>query len=313
MARRPQQQQSKEIATTVGTYPNDGPVVEMRGLKMAIPVTVKNKAAWMESKFREEQARLVAEEERKAREQQVLADRIAKQKDEATVEAQLSPLRDQVVGLQEQLAEVSSLLVQPDAATLVEISNSTTANMARTLDAAEKTRELIDQVEALQATVGGLATEVETLQAQTLQVNKNRLDFINEGTTAMGEQIRLRDERILKEQEHAVALSSEINANHQVVMAAKDVQKSTVEAARAQVSEVITSMTDDFVEMINLTITSLGLSQGDLVQNLNSVDFSGGRSGVRLTRQQIAQFADVYRKATAAINSEDERRAEDLG
>ena len=310
MARRPQQQQSKEIATTVGTYPNDGPVVEMRGLKMAIPTTVKNKAAWMESKFREEKARLVAEEERKAREQQVLADRIAKQKDEATVEAQLSPLRDQVVGLQQQLAEVSSLLVQPDAATVVEINANTTANMARTMDAAEKTRELIDQVEALQETVGGLATEVETLQAQTLQVNKNRLDFINEGTAAMGQQIQQRDEMLEKERLHSRQLQEDINSNYQVVLAAKDVQKSTVEAARSQVAQEITVMSDDFVAMINLTLTSLGLSQRDLQTNLNMVDIDGGRSGVRLTRQQIAQFADVYRKATAAINSEEESRAE---
>lgn len=296
---KPQRQQ--EVRTTVGTYPSDGPIVEMRGVQMAIPNSVRDKRGWMESQWREEQARVAAEAERKARESKVLADRIAKQKEAESIEGQLIPLRSQVMAVQERLTGIESQLQQPDAAQVVEINANTTANMARTMDAAEKTRELLDQVEALQVTVGGLADQVATLQAQTLQVNQNRLDFINEGTAAMGEQIRQRDERIRAEQEHATELSNEISRNYQVVLAASDVQQATVEAARAEVNEVTTQLTDDFVEMINLMMTSLGLTQGVLQQNLNTVDIQP-TNGVRLTRTQIAQFAEVYRKATKALN-----------
>ena len=98
-----------------------------------------------------------------------------------------------------------------------------------------------------------------------------------------------------------MALGNEISRNYQVVLAAADVQKSTVEAARAEVNEVITEMTDDFVEMINLMLTSLGLTQGVLEQNLNTVDLQP-TNGVRLTRTQIGQFAEVYRKASRALD-----------
>ena len=291
---------AKDTGTTVGTYPSDGPVVEMRGLQMAIPNTVKNKRAWMESQWREEKARLTADKEKQAREQQVLDDRIATQKQRESIDGQLNPIREQLVGLQEQLIGIEARLAKPDAAQVVEINANTTANMARTMDATEKTRELLEQVEALQTTVGGLRDEVEVLQAQTLQVNKNRLEFANESVAAQGEMIRQRDEQIRAEQEHAVALGTEINNNYQVVMAAKDVQKSTVEAARAEVNQVVTEMTDDFVGMVNLMLTSLGLTQGTLEANLNMVDVQP-TTGVKLTREQIGKFAEVYRKASRAM------------
>ena len=158
----------KEITTTPGTYPKDGPIEEMRGITMQIPTTVANKREWMESRWREEVARVAAESEKRERNQAVLKQRIEDQQKAESLESHLAPFRDELSEIQQRLTILGGQLAEPDAAKVVEVNANTTANMARTMDASEKTTKLLNQVESLQATVGGLAEQVQTLQAQTL-------------------------------------------------------------------------------------------------------------------------------------------------
>ena len=294
-----------EVQTMVGFYPADGPIEEMRGMRMEIPTSVTNKREWMESKWREEVAQLAAQEEKKAREAKVLQDRIQQQQKASSVSAQLEPLRDELEEVQQRVAAIGGLLEEPDTKQFVEINASTTDNMARTMEMSGVVNGLLTQVEGLSDSVRTIYDRALELQDQTLQVNKNRLEMSNQAMEGMSAQISQRDEMLETERLHSRQLMEDINANYQVVMAAKDVKASTVEAARTAVNAEINELSEDFVEMINLVLMSLGLSQRDLQTNLNQVDVSNGRDGVRLTRRQISQFADVYRKATAAIRKEE--------
>lgn len=63
------------------TYPQDGPVVELRGQSFTIPISIVNKRDFIESAWREEVARTAADMEAAQRDQQVLSDRIARQRE----------------------------------------------------------------------------------------------------------------------------------------------------------------------------------------------------------------------------------------
>ena len=119
----------------------------------------------------------------------------------------------------------------------------------------------------------------------------------NEAIASMSQQIRQRDERITKEEAHSRELSEQIGQNWMVVDKATDLVDQSIEVGKQAAKEEIQTLSDDFVEMINLVLTSLGLSQERLQQNLNMVDIGNGKQGVDLTRSQIAQFAEIYRKA----------------
>ena len=240
--------------------------------------------------------------EKKAREQQVLADRIAKQKDEAVVEAQLSPIRNQVVGLQEQLAEMSALLASPDAAAVVEINANTTANMARTMDAAEKTRELIDQAEGLQATVGLLATEVETLQQQVIALLRNQQQMINGSfETYSAELQRLRDET--NSATVAVgALNTSAQDNREVIEQAANIREESINIAGQEATKAVGEMRDEFLDLMTLSLRALGLSEIDLIQTANAIAVEPSNTAT-IRRASVERFIEISRKTNAAIEA----------
>ena len=279
-----------------------GSVAALQGSKWDVPdaVPMSQKAAWIESAARQAELEAAAAEEQKAREAEVLAARIAKQQDEAAVEAQLSPLRDQVSNLQEQLAEMSALLVRPDVASVVQINSSTNENIARTLDATEKSRELIGQAEGLQATVSGLVIEVETLQQQAIALLKNQQQMINGSFESYsGELQRLRDQTNLATVE-VRQLNSTAQNNREVIEQAANNKEEAVTIAAQEASRATEEMRGDFLDLMAISLQALGLREADLIAIANAIEVAPNDSGT-IRRASVERFIEISSKATAAI------------
>ena len=279
-----------------------GSVEALQGSKWDVPdsIPLNQKAAWIESAARQAELEAAAAEEQKAREAEVLAARIAKQQDEAAVEAQLSPLRDQVSNLQEQLAEMSALLVRPDVASVVQINSSTNENIARTLDATEKSRELIGQAEGLQATVSGLVIEVETLQQQAIALLKNQQQMINGSFESYsGELQRLRDQTNLATVE-VRQLNSTAQNNREVIEQAANNKEEAVTIAAQEASRATEEMRGDFLDLMAISLQALGLREADLIAIANAIEVAPNDSGT-IRRASVERFIEISSKATAAI------------
>ena len=204
------------------------------------------------------------------------------------------------MGLQEQLAEMSALLAEPDAATLVQISNSTTENMSRTLDAAEKTRDLIDQAEGLQATVSGLAVEVETLQQQVVALLNNQQMMLNGSfETYASELQRLRDDTNAATVEVG-ALNTSAQDNREVIEQAANIRDEAVNIAEREARRAMGEWRDEFLDLMALSLRALGLSERDLISTANMIGVDPN-SKTAIRRSSIERFIEVSRSTNAAI------------
>lgn len=295
-------QKSKEIKTTRVRYPEDGPMEELRGVYADVPSSVTDKAAWLESQYREEMAKALAKKEREARDERVLADRIEQQRRLGEqLPDRVAALEAELAGLKQLQSEIPSTTDLQNIQTGIIASHTSLLNGEQFLAASSRELEKNASTQHEQAlAVGETFERAKELQAQTLEVNRNRLELSNQAQEASAKLIRERDERIAKEQEHSRELSNQIAENHQIVHAARQLDQASVEKQKQlfnqAVEQVKAELTDEFVEMMNLLITSLGLTEDTLNLTANSVDM-GSKSAVRLSHRQIQFFADVMRKS----------------
>ena len=203
---------------------------------------------------------------------------------------------------QEQLAEMSALLAEPDAATLVEISNSTTENMSRTLDAAEKTRDLIDQAEGLQATVAGLAVEVETLQQQVIALLNNQQMMLNGSFESYRQELeRLRDDTNAATVEVG-ALNTAAQDNREVIEQAANIRQEAVNIAEREARRAMSEWRDEFLDLMALSVRALGLTETDLIRTANTMEIEPANSSA-IRRSSIERFIQISRATNNTVEA----------
>lgn len=288
-------------------YPDDGPVEELRGGYFDVPKTVADKRGWLESQWREELARTVAAEERTAREEKVLADRIEQQRRLGEqLPSRVDQLEQENATLRSEIDELKATLAGLDEARLLEVNQRTADLMARSYDMGEKVMAQTEQTRQLQDTNAEAINRWSELRQQTLAVETNRLDFWNKAQQAAGEQIQQREEQIRLEQEHSRGLSEQIGQNWEIVDAARKLNATSVkkqnEAFKAAVTKTQNQLTEEFVEMLNLGLTALGLTEADLNMAAQQVEMDPRRA-VQLDITKIRYFAEVMRKSRDVVST----------
>ena len=262
--RKPAPQAAKTMQVR---YPDEGAIEEMRGRWYDVPATVADKRGWLESQYREEMARALADQEKAEREQQVLNDRIAQQQRLGEqLPSRVDALELENAELRAELQQVQAQLAHLDETKLLEINQNTAELMGRSYDMGQQVMAQTETTRQLQQSNAESLERWAELKQQTLDVSRNQLDFWNQAQAAAGQQIQQREDQIALEQEHSRKLTEQIGENWELVDAARKLNATSVkkqnEAFKAAVTKTQNQLTEEFVEMLNLGLTALGLTEG---------------------------------------------------
>ena len=294
MARR---KTNKEALMLRVRYPDDGPMEELRGGFFEVPSSVTDKAGWLESQYREEMAKAVAQREKDTREQKVLSDRIDKQREVDSqlpsrvddLEAENHQLRLQVERLQEQLAT-------PDAQEQLKVNQQTSQLMSTTYEMGQTVLNQTEATRQLQETNAEGIQQWNDLRQQTLDVESNRLDFWNKAQQSASERIQQEEAERVKWNAEAMKWKALYENGGETIAAANKITAASVERQEQLLQEKADKLEDDFVQVVNFIITSLGLTESTLNLTANSIDLNQ-KQAVRLSYRQIQAFAEVMRKS----------------
>lgn len=282
-------------------YSAAGPIEELRGTAWEVPVTVANKAAWIESQYREQRARAAAAAEQELRQQQVLSDRISQQRSgevqalqmaEANA-AEAASLRAQVMELQQQLA-------MPDASRFAEIANGTTQAMARTFD-------LQQQVTALSAAVEDLALRTQEMaEGCAVQADANtallkgQQELLNGSFGSYAAALQRGEDRLNDQQVQISELATKVADNWEAVDRAARINETATAQARQAAVELVTDQLDQFRVFLSVALQALGVTESDFSSALNRMD-QGLQPGAFLISQnyirQVVAIAQDYQAA----------------
>ena len=293
MARR---KTNKEVLTQRVRYPEDGQMEELRGGYFDVPSSVTDKAGWLESQYREEMAKAVAQKEKEAREQKVLSDRIEKQREVDSrlpsrvddLEAENQQLRLKVERLEDQIAT-------PDAQEQLKVNQQTSQLMGTTYEMGQTVLNQTEQTRQLQETNAEGIQQWNDLRQQTLDVESNRLDFWNKAQQSASERIQQEEAERVKWNAEAMKWKALYENGAKTIAAANKITAASVERQEQLLQAKADQLEADFVEMVNFIITSLGLTEDTLNLTANSVDM-GTKNAVRLSYRQIQFFAEVMRE-----------------
>ena len=159
-------------------------------------------------------ARALAAEERTAREEKVLADRIERQRQLGEqLPGRVEALEEENAALQQEMAQLKAQMVQLDETKLLEINQNTAELMGRSYDMGQTVMAQTETTRQLQESNAEAMERWAELKQQTLDVSRNQLTFWNEAQAAAGQQIQQREDQIRLEQEHSRALTEQIGEN----------------------------------------------------------------------------------------------------
>ena len=307
MARRNQQKPAPEVQTSRVRYPVDGAVEALRGNYFQVPVSVQDKAGWLESQYREEEARQLANREREEREQKVLSDRIDQQREvEAQLPGRVDELEAENAELRRKVERLEAHAATPDAQEQLKINQQTSQLMGTTFEMGQTLLSQAEETKALQLSNAEGIQQWSELKQQTLDVQSNRLDYWNQTQQAASERIRQEEAARAQWNAEAEKWKALYKDGADVIAAAKKVTAASVERQEQLLQEKLQEKADqleaDFIQMVNVVINSLGLTEGELNLTANNID-AGVREPVQLSRKQISYFVNVMR-------SSGERKAE---
>ena len=271
--RKPAPQAAKTMQVR---YPDEGSIEEMRGRWYDVPATVADKRGWLESQYREEMARALADQEKAEREQQVLNDYIAQQQRLGEqLPSRVDALELENAELRAELQQVQTQLAHLDETKLLEI-NQNAELMGRSYDMGQQVMAQTETTRQLQQSNAESLERWAELKQQTLDVSRNQLDFWNQAQAAAG-QIQQREDQIALEQERR-KLTEQIGENWELVDAARKLNATSVkkqnEAFKAAVTKTQNQLTEEFVEMLNLGLTALGLTEADLNMAAQNIEMN---------------------------------------
>ena len=295
--RKPVKPAPPEVQTQQVRYPEDGPFEPLRGKWFNVPVSVKDKAGWLESQYREEEARAVASREKAEREQKVLSDRIDHQREaEARLPARVDELEAENAELRRKVERLEDQAATPDAQEQLKVNQQTSQLMGTTYEMGQTVLNQTEATRQLQETNGEAIQQWSEMRQQTLAVEGNRLEFWNQSQQAASERIRQEEAERVKWNAEAEKWKALYENGGATIAAANKITASSVERQEQLLQEKADQLQADFVEMMNLLITSLGLTEDTLNLTANSIDLNQ-KQAVRLSYRQIQQFAEVMRKS----------------
>lgn len=293
---RSSKQQLKAATTARVIYPKEGAIEVLRGVKFDVPVSVVNKRAWIESRWREEQAKLEAETERDLRNQQVLNDRSAEvRKQEAEALLLAREVDGELSTLKRELADIQSTVAAPDQQKITEASQTAAALMGRVVDCSRDVNALADKVEALHVQAVELADQAQKDRELTLKLLQNQQELINGGNKHHGELINSYATRYVEAEERGIRLSEEIGKNWEIVQNAVNIDERAIQTAQAACRELVDKQLEEFRLFLSLMLMSVGVTERDIEEQLLRMEQGFQRDQFVLGQDFLNQSVKIAR------------------
>lgn len=310
MAPRNKQQENKEQAVSRVIYPRDGLLgAEIGGQKFNVPDTIRDKAGWIESRYREQASREAAEAEKEARDAAVLRDRQEQVRAAAADQQRRDALTAELEVVRAELADVRQQVANPDERRLLEVNQNTTVCMGRVLDAADKVAGLVDRVEELEAKAQELAALAEADRQASLDLIKNQIDLVNGLQKTNGDLINQYASRYTEAAQEAINLSEQIGQNWETVSNAAKINETAIAQATAASRELITGQLEEFRVFLSLALMAIGVTDRDIEEQVSKLETNFQRGMFILDQGFLSQsvkiarqYQDAWSKADADTN-----------
>ena len=279
-----------------------GTVPEIQGEKFDVPASVPltSRAKWIESTWREEQARSAAEAEREAREQRLLQERIESTRQQNAIDNLTAELQ----GMADRLEELSGRIVEePDTAAMVRWNAASASIYERSLRLADEVAVAQSNVTELLERIAAAAEEAAQgaqMKTESLLLLKNQQRM----TAAAFESYREELERLSLRTNNAIVEVGELNTsaqeNRDVIEQAADISQQAVDIAQQAARAEIQKTREELLDLMALCLRALGLRESDLIATANSIEVAPNDSGT-IRRATVERFIEISGKANAAI------------
>ena len=271
-----------------------GTIEELKGSTWDVPNSVPfdQKAAWIESKHKEQQSLDAANAERPQRESDLLSARI---RDQLNQDA-MAQLQAEVSGVAAGLEDLSDRFgTAPDVAAMTEWNAASAAIYDRSM-------RLSDEVAAMQATVSELlertaamaeaAKTGDRLQQEALQLLRNQQLMVNGSFETYRNALFDLETDTRVAQENVGRLNTTASESREVVEQASRIQETAIDIARQEAKAETEKLTDEFLALIGVAFEAMGITEEQLAIQLNTDELEPNR-GVFLTREYLRRVKDL--------------------
>jgi hypothetical protein len=261
---------------------------------------MNQRAAWIESTAREAELAAAASAEKEAREAEVLSARVEKAKNDASI----SKITADLEAVTSQLEELSTRIVaEPDVANQLAFNASAASIYDRSLSLAE-------EVSAMQATVSELLVKStamaeaaaigEQLQQQALALLTNNQQMMNGSFETYSAELQRLSDRTNFALVEVQELNTTAQDNRQLIEQAANIKEESVVIAQQEASKAVAEMSNDFMDLMALSLRALGLREADLTATANAIAVAPNDSGT-IRRSSVERFIEISRKANESI------------
>jgi len=309
---RSKQQEPKTIKVR---YSREGELGQfIGGQHFLVPETIPiaKRGAWIESKWREQQAREQAEAEKEQREAAVLRDRQAEvRKQEAEALLLAREVDGELSVLKRELADIQSTVAAPDQQKIAEASQTAAALMGRVVDCSRDVNALAEKVEALHQQTAVMLEQAASEREVTLKLLQNQQELINGGNKHHGDLINQYADRYVEAAKEATKLSEQIGLNWEVVDNAARINETAITQATAASKKLLQKQHEEFLASLNVALGAMGVTQEDLERELVRLDTMGADfKSPLVSPEYLAQMVMVTRKHRDARADADRRTNE---
>ena len=272
-----------------------GKIAEIQGTSWEIPdsVPLNGRLAWIESQHREAQLQAAADAEREQREQEVLAARLEKAKQDSSIDRLNSEIQALATGLEDLEQRI---VAEPDVSAQLQFNAAAADIYARNL-------QLADEVQTMQATVADLlerttamaeaAKTGEALQQQSLALLKNNKDLINGSFESYSRAIADLQGQTNEASLAVGRLNSEAQDNRELIRTAANISEEAVNIAGLEAKKAVDQGMDEMLAVLSVALEAMGINEQSLALQMNTDEIDPNR-GVFLTREYIRRILAIH-------------------
>lgn len=283
-----------------------GEIVELQGTSWEVPdsVPMTGRKAWIESQHREAELQAAANAERAQREQEVLAARLEKAKQDASIEKLTSDIESLSAGLEE-LGE--RIVSEPDVSAQLQFNAAAADIYARNLSLADEVRVMQDTVADLLERTAAMAEAAKTgeaLQQQSLALLKNNQDAINGSFETYRRALADLQDQTNNASRSVGALNTAAQDNRELIKTASEITEAAVDVARQEAKAAVDEGMDDMLAVLSFTLQALGIDEAQLALQVNT-DRIDPHRGIYLTRDFVSKLAEIHARMGANREASD--------
>ena len=164
----------------------------------------------------------------------------------------------------------------------------------------------------MQATVADLLTRAtamaeaaaigEQLQQQALAMLNNNQQMMNGSFETYSAELQRLSDRTNFAIGEVQELNTSAQDNRELIEQAANIKQEAVVIAQQEARKATDEMSDDFMDLMALSLRALGLRESDLTSTANAIAVAPNDSGT-IRRSSVERFIEISRKANESIEA----------